>query len=130
MKSRLRDDDPNGDGAKQRSILQRKGYQILIIASMIIGPTGITGLMNAMTDPNIKIENRVDDVEIKDTSQDLQISGLRSDIKQREMRVENYIKSHSEQEALRRQLIEKEFEHMFIILEEIKKDVKDIKNGP
>ena len=45
------------------------------------------------------------------------------------MRVENYIKTHEDAEDLRQQLTDKEFEQIKELLQEIKEDVKAIKNG-
>ncbi len=126
MRSREKDSDE--EGYSKRSPLQKRGYQGLIIASMIIGPTGITGLMNAYTDPNIKLQSRIEQTETKNTAQDLEITGLTAKDREREMRVENYIKAHSEAQALRQQMTEKDYLHIMDLLNEIKDDVKHIKN--
>jgi len=126
---RTRSNDNNEDGAKRRSLLQRQSTQLIMLASVIIGPAGITGLINAYTDPNVKQQSRIEQLEIESSSQKLKINSNKSKMEQQNMRMENYISGHEEQEKLRQQLNDKEFEHIRQLLLEIKEDVKSIKNG-
>ena len=126
--SQSRRADPNGDGYKQRSAFEKYKLVVFVVAA-IVGPTGITGLMNAYTDPNIKLQGRVDAVEVKQGSQDLLLNGVKGKQALREMRVENYIKSHNETVQLRQEMTDKDIKHMMELLNEIKDDVKTRKNG-
>lgn len=115
------------DGYEKRRLFDLK--TIIVILTAMFGTGGITGLTSYLTDPNIKIQTKVDVLDTTTRGQELKIADLTGKAQQSTMRMEYYIKSHSDEEQLKQQLIDKEFEHIKELLLEIKADVKAIKNG-
>lgn len=118
----------NGDeieGYKKRRMFDPKTLYIFMAA--LIGPAGVTGIINSYTDPNIKLQSRIETVEIETKSQSINILGLKGKVAKREMRVENYIKSHDVATDLRQRINDTNVEHIMELLKEIKQDVKDLK---
>jgi hypothetical protein len=124
---RLRNNDNDDNGYKKRRIFDFKSVAILLAA--IVGPTGVVGLMNAMTDPNITLQSRIQAVEARQSGQELKSIQIESKLEQRTMRVENYIKNQEEANKLRQKITDQELEHIKTLLKEIKDDVKVIKDG-
>lgn len=124
---RSRENDNSEQVYKKRRMLDTKTLYVIVAA--LVGPAGVTGLINAYTDPNVKQQARIETLETRNSSQDLGINGNKSEIAKQKMRVENYIVGHDEQVKLRQQITDKEFEHIRQLLIEIKDDVKQIKNG-
>lgn len=103
------------DGYAKRRLFDLRTIQILLMA--LIGTGGTTGIISYLTDPNIRIQSKVNEHEIK-------IVDLNKEVELRTMRMENYVKSHNEKEELRQQLNDKEFEHIKELLLEIRADLR------
>jgi len=114
-------------GYEKRRLFDLK--TIIVILTAMFGTGGITGLTSYLTDPNIKVQAKVETLDTKTQSHELKIADITGKVQQGAMRMEYYIKSHNDEEQLKQQLIDKEFEHIKELLIEIKADVKAIKNG-
>ena len=114
-------------GYSRRKIFDAK--TMIVMFTAMFGTGGITGLTSYLTDPNIAVQTKVDRAIVKTQAHDLDINSLKADVLQKSRRMEYYIKSHSDEEDLRQQLIDREFKHIRELLIEIKEDIKIIKNG-
>ena len=122
-----RKEDKDGNGYAKRKIFDVK--TLIVLFTAMFGTGGITGITSYLTDPNLVVQAKVDKVTIKTQSHDIDINSLKAEVLQKSMRMEYYIKSHSNEEDLRQQLIDKEFKHIRELLVEIKDDLEIIKNG-
>lgn len=116
MVERRKDDS----GYEARRIFD--GKTVVLLMAAVFGSGGAVGFLNYFTDPNIQMENEIRDHNI-------QIETLKAEQRKSQMRLENYIASHSEEEKLRERLTEKELEHIKELLQDIKEDVGKIRNG-
>jgi len=99
---------------------------IIVIMTALFGSSGITGLTSYLTDPNIELQMKVSAIEQEEK---LHYTEITAKAENQDTRMENYIKAHDNEVQLRQQLTDQEFEHIKELLQEIKTDVKSIKNG-
>lgn len=106
------------DGYEKRRAFDYK--TMLVIMTALVGSGGVTGLISAFTDPNVKLGMRVDTIESAVTQNTTRAIRNYDTI-------EAYIKTHEKEETLKDQIVSGEFEHLKDLLNEIKNDQEEIK---
>jgi len=128
MISRRRISDSEGEQSYKRRVpFDLKTITVLIVA--MFGSGGVTGLVSLYTDPNVKLQTKIDTVSAQSETNKDTLTTIDSEVKQNREVFENYVKHEAEMESLRQQLIDSNHNHLKELLEEIRKDVKSIKNG-
>lgn len=126
MQARKSDQEANNGYAKRRFFDLKTS--ILIITAMF-GTGGITGLTSYLTDPNIRVQTKVESLNTISQKHELRITTIAGELERRKMRMENYVKTQEDKEELKQQLIDQEFKHIKDLLIEIKSDLKALRNG-
>ena len=115
-------------------IRQRKADKLFNLVDMtklfiflIGGLTAGTGV-SFLAPTNAQLGIKVDSISERIAADEKEILECRKRIDLRSMRVENYIKAHADQEELQKELFNREIKHLNEKLDDMKDDLKEIKN--